>query len=79
MFDTTRFRNPWFWVGIVGVILTATGMEPEMFTSWDILFSSIKDVLGNPFLIGSTILAVLGIFVDPTTDGLTDKNKTVKK
>ena len=50
-----RFKNPWFWVGIGGVILTATGMEPSMFTSWDALSG-----------------AVLDVFVEPTTKGLTD-------
>lgn len=43
-----RFKNPWFWVGIGGVILTATGMEPSMFTSWDALSGAVLDVLKNP-------------------------------
>ena len=67
-----RFKNPWFWVGIGGVILTATGMEPSMFTSWDALSSAVLDVLKNPFLLGTAALAVLGVFVEPTTKGLTD-------
>ena len=29
-----RFRNPWFWVSLVGVILTAMGISPEMVTCW---------------------------------------------
>ena len=32
-----RLTNPWFWVGLVGVVLTATGANPEMFTSWQVL------------------------------------------
>lgn len=67
-----RFKNPWFWVGIGGVILTATGMEPSMFTSWDALCDAALDVLKNPFLLGTAALAVLGVFVEPTTKGLTD-------
>ena len=67
-----RFKNPWFWVGIGGVILTATGMEPSMFTSWDALSGAVLDVLKNPFLWGTAALAVLGVFVEPTTKGLTD-------
>ncbi|WP_303024848.1 phage holin [Anaerotignum lactatifermentans] len=67
-----RFKNPWFWVGIGGVILTATGMEPSMFTSWDALSGAVLDVLKNPFLLGTAALAVLGVFVEPTTKGLTD-------
>lgn len=67
-----RFKNPWFWVGIGGVILTATGMEPSMFTSWDAISGAVLDVLKNPFLLGTAALAVLGVFVEPTTKGLTD-------
>ena len=71
----TRMQNPWFWVGLVGVVLTATGMEAEMFTDWGILMQSILDVLKNPFLLGTTALAVLGVFVEPTTKGLKDRKK----
>ncbi len=70
-----RFKNPWFWVGLVGVVLTATGMKADMFTSWGILMQAILDVLKNPFLLGTTALAVLGVFVEPTTKGLKDRKK----
>ncbi len=68
-----RFKNPWFWVGLVGVVLTATGMDPEMFTSWGALCDAVLDVLKNPFLLGTAALAVLGVFVEPTTKGLKDR------
>ena len=77
-----RFKNPWFWVGLVGVVLTATGMKADMFTSWGILMQAILDVLKNPFLLGTTALAVLGVFVEPTTKGLKDgkkMNRNMKK
>lgn len=70
-----RFRNPWFWIGIVGVILTATGMDPAMFTSWGALWEAVLGVLKNPFLLGTAALAVLGVFVEPTTKGIMDKKK----
>ncbi len=70
-----RFKNPWFWVGIIGVILTATGMDPEMFTSWGALGEAAMSVLKNPFLLGTAALAVLGVFVEPTTKGLTDRKE----
>ena len=37
-----RLTNPWFWVGMVGVVLTATGANPEMFTSWQVLCDEVK-------------------------------------
>lgn len=67
-----RMKNPWFWVGIVGIIFTAMGVSPEMFTSWGILWEHILELVKNPFLLGSTALSLLGVFVDPTTSGVMD-------
>lgn len=69
---TVRFKNPYFWLGLLGVILSTLGVKPEMFTSWEILFQQVKEVLSNPFLIGSLIVAILGVLSDPTTKGLSD-------
>lgn len=76
--NTERFRNPWFWIGIVGVILTATGMDPAMFTSWGALWEAVLGVLKNPFLLGTAALAVLGVFVEPTTKGILDRKDEKK-
>ena len=67
-----RFKNVWFWVGVGGVLLTALGIEPEMLTSWEALRQAVMDVLGNPFLLGSAAIALLGQFIDPTTAGIGD-------
>jgi phi LC3 family holin len=67
-----RFKNPWFWIGIVGVLLTALGIEPQMLTSWEALRTAVMDVIGNPFLLGSAAVALLGQFIDPTTAGIGD-------
>lgn len=70
-----RLTNLWFYVGLVGVVLTATGANPEMFTSWSILIAEIKSLLGNPYLLGTAFLALLGVLTDPTTKGLKDGEK----
>lgn len=67
-----RMKNPWFWVSLLGVILTAMGVSPEMFTSWDAVMQAIRDLLGNPFMLGSVTIAVMGVFIDPTTKGVSD-------
>jgi phi LC3 family holin len=67
-----RFKNPWFWIGIVGVLLTALGIEPQMLTSWEALRTAVMDVIGNPFLLGSAAVALLGQFIDRTTAGIGD-------
>lgn len=76
--NTNRFKNVGFWIGIVGIVLTAAGIDATTLTSWNLLFNSILDVLKNPYLLGCTILAVLGVVVNPTTKGLRD-NKKVNK
>ena len=29
-----RLKNPWFWVGVVSIIITAIGLDPTTMTSW---------------------------------------------
>ena len=70
-----RFKNVWFWVGLVGIVLTAMGVSPEMFTSWDIVKQQFMELIKNPYMLGSVILAVLGVFVDPSTKGIKDSVK----
>lgn len=67
-----RMRNPWFWVGIIGLFMTAIGVSPETLTSWAALRQAMLDFIGNPFLIGSAAVALLGQFIDPTTAGVGD-------
>lgn len=72
-----RFKNPYFWIGLIAVILTAIGAEPSMFTSWGILIEKVKELLSNPFLIGCTFIAILGYINDPTTEGIKDSKKAL--
>ena len=72
-----RMKNVWFWISLVGVILTAMGISPEMLTSWDAVIQAIKDLVGNPFMLGSVTIAVIGVFNDPTTAGLTDSRQAM--
>lgn len=70
-----RIKNPWFWIGIGAIALTAIGVDPTMFTSWEAVSDSVKTVLSNPFQLGTMVLAILAVFVDPSTAGFTDKDK----
>lgn len=68
-----RFKNPFFILGLFGIIFSAAGVNVETLTNWSLLWESILGILGNPFLLASVIAAVLGVFVDPSTKGLRDK------
>lgn len=72
-----RFKNPWFWIGLFGVILSAMGVSPDMFTSWSAVWDAIVNLVSNPFMLGSVVLAVMGVFVDPTTAGISDSKRAM--
>lgn len=72
-----RVKNPYFWIGLVGVIMAAMGVSPEMFTSWSAVGNQLLEFVGNPFMIGSVIVAVIGVLVDPTTTGLSDSTRAL--
>lgn len=68
-----RFKNIYFWLGLIGVIFSAAGVNIEILTSWPILFDSLIGIISNPFLFMSVIAAITGVFVDTSTPGLYDK------
>lgn len=72
-----RVKNPYFWVGVIGVILTAMGISPQMLTSWGAVFDAFKALIMNPFMLGSVAVALLGVFVDPTTAGPGDTTQVM--
>lgn len=72
-----RMKNPWFWVGVVSVALTAIGVDPQTFTSWASVWEGIKMVLNNPVQLVTLCLAVLSVFIDPTTAGITDSDRAL--
>ena len=67
-----RFKNPWFWVGVASVAITAIGVDPAAFTSWAAVWNGVVSVLSNPVKLVTMCLAVLAVFIDPTTAGVTD-------
>jgi len=70
-----RYKNVYFWVGLVGVILTAMGVDASTFTSWSIVLEQLQALVMNPFMLFSVALAVLGVFVEPTSKGIKDQDK----
>lgn len=77
-----RFKNPMFWIGLIGVILSPilayNGMGYEDLVTWEGLGELLMSFISNPYLIGSVVLAVLGalgVVVNPTTPGITDGTK----
>lgn len=72
-----RIKNPWFWIGLVAIILTAMGASPEMFTSWQIVKDHIIELVNNPFMLVTVIIAVISYIQDQTTKGISDGVKAI--
>lgn len=73
-----RIKNPWFWVSVASVAITAIGVDPYSFTSWGAVWSGILSVLNNPVQLVTCALAILGVFIDPTTSGITDSDRAME-
>lgn len=68
-----RYKNIYFWGGIAGAVLAAMGADPETFTSWKAVSSAFLELVSNPYMLACVTMAVVGVFVDPTTKGIRDK------
>lgn len=80
----TRIKHPAFWIGMAGVIaspvLAYNGMSYADLTTWESVGELAMGFVSNPYLIGSTIMAVLGalgVSIDPTTSGLCDSKRAL--
>lgn len=67
-----RIKNPYFWIGLVGVILTNLQVDASSLTSWDKVWELIINTKQNPYLLTTTIMAIVGVVIDPTTKGIRD-------
>ncbi len=67
-----RVKNPYFWLGLGGVIFSAAGVDFKTLTSWSLLGNALLDILANPVAVVAVAAAVIGVFVDPSTKGLKD-------
>lgn len=72
-----RFVNPYFWIGLIAVVLAAVGVSPESLTSWAILKDQLLALIGNPFAIGCVVIAAIGYINDPTTRGIGDSEQAL--
>ena len=73
-----KLKHPYFWLSVVALIFSASGIDFQTLTSWQLLVQALVDILMNPVAIVAVITAFLGIWNDNSTkglDGVTSKNK----
>ncbi|HII4398219.1 TPA: phage holin [Clostridium perfringens] len=67
-----RLKNPYFWLGLGGVIFSAAGVDFNTLTSWSLLGQAFLNILANPVAVVAVAAALIGVIVDPSTKGLKD-------
>jgi uncharacterized membrane protein len=73
-FSNSKFRNPYFWLSMFALIFSASGIEFNTLTSWQLLGDALLSILNNPVAVVAVITAMLGIWNDNSTKGM-DKLK----
>lgn len=68
----SRIKNPYFWLGLGGVIFSSAGVDFNTLTSWNLLGDALLSILANPVAVVAVAAAIIGVFVDPSTKGLKD-------
>ena len=58
-------------------ILAAMNVSPEMFTSWELLWTEVVALFNNPFRLGCVFIAIMGVLTDPTTPGIGDSTRAL--
>ena len=71
-----KFKNPWFWLGLVSIIFGSAGVDMNTLTSWNALGQAVLGILQNPVAVMAVIGGILGVFNDNGTRGL---DKPVEK
>ena len=74
----SKFKNPYFWLSVIALIFSASGVDFNQLTSWTLLGEAIIGKVANPVSVVAVITALLGIWNDNSTKGL-DKPRTKKE
>lgn len=67
-----RLGNYMTYVGIIGIVFSAAGINFETLTSWALLGQALLSILDNPVSCVAVIVAVCGVICDTSTKGFND-------
>ncbi len=75
-----KFKNPYFYLSVIGLIFSASGIDFNTLTSWNLFWEAILSILNNPVSVLAVVMALIGIWNDNGTEGLDGiTNKKVNK
>ena len=72
-----KLKNPYFYLSVVALIFSASGVDFNQLTNWQLLGEALLGIVNNPVAIVAIITAFLGIWNDNSSKGL--DNITNKK
>ena len=72
--SNAKFKNSYFWLSVLALIFSASGIDFNTLTSWQLLGEALLSILSNPVSVVAVITALLGIWNDNSTKGM-DKLK----
>lgn len=65
-----KFKSPYFWISVVALIFSASGIDFETLTSWILFKDAILSIIQNPVSVLAVSIALLGIWNDNSTQGI---------
>lgn len=65
-----KFKNPYFYLSIIGLIFASAGVDFNTLTSWQLLGNALLCILNNPVSVLAVATALIGIWNDNSTKGL---------
>ena len=68
---TVRIKNKWFWLAIIPAVLVLIRAVAAVF-GFELDFTELGDKLAAVVEAVFAVLVILGIVVDPTTEGVKD-------
>lgn len=69
-----RLKNPTFWITVIPALITVVYAVLALF---DVIPNVAEETLVNGFMAIMSVLATLGIVVDPTTKGISDSERAL--
>ena len=72
-----RMKHTAFWIGLVGVILSAMGISPEMLTSWQAVGQAFYGLITKTYMNFCVIMGIIDVITDQTTAGIRDSKQAL--
>lgn len=70
MISHPKLKNPYFYLSVVALIFSASGVDFNQLTSWTLLGQALLNIVNNPVSVVAVITVFLGIWNDNSTKGL---------